>query len=107
MRGYLDEFQSGNIDLESFYKKRYTKVLSFSLFLLAIALVMEPGISTIYEISVEGVLLHGLLPNNAVEVIDICWTRACFFVLSFIFGIYGVDEKQKACLGSIGYFFMD
>lgn len=27
--GYLDKFQSGNIDLDAFYRKRYQKVLPF------------------------------------------------------------------------------
>lgn len=47
--GYLSKFQSGAVDLEAFYKKRYVKILPFFGLLLVIALVMEHSISTVYE----------------------------------------------------------
>ena len=72
--GYLNKFQSGVVDFETFYKKRYAKILPFFALLLVIAFVMEHKISTVYEISIEVLLLHGLLPNNAMSVIGVCWT---------------------------------
>lgn len=42
--GYLEKFQSGYVDLEKFYNKRYKKVLPFFWFLLVIALLMERSI---------------------------------------------------------------
>lgn len=46
--GYFNKFQSGAVDLETFYKKRYVKILPFFALLLVIALVMEHSISTVY-----------------------------------------------------------
>ena len=83
--GYLSKFQSGAVDLEAFYKKRYVKILPFFGLLLVIALVMEHSISTVYEISIEILLLHGLLPSNAVSVIGVCWTLGVIFLFYFLF----------------------
>lgn len=51
--GYLDKFQSGVIDIDVFYRKRYQKILPFFSVLLFIALLMEHNLATVYEISVE------------------------------------------------------
>ena len=87
--GYLDKFQSGVIDLEAFYRKRYQKVLPFFWTLLFVALLIEHNLSTVYEISVEALLLHGLLPNNAVSVIGVCWTLGVIFLFYLLPGMHG------------------
>ena len=91
--GYLNKFQSGAVDLEAFYKKRYVKILPFFALLLVIALVMEHSISTVYEISIEILLLHGLLPNNAVSVIGVCWTLGVIFLFYLLFPPFSVLMK--------------
>ena len=93
--GYLDKFQSGNIDLDAFYRKRYQKVLPFFGTLLLIALLIEHNLSTVYEISVEALLLHGLLPNNAVSVIGVCWTLGVIFLFYLLFPAFSVLMKSK------------
>lgn len=93
--GYLDKFQSGNIDLDAFYRKRYQKVLPFFGTLLFIALLIEHNLSTVYEISVEALLLHGLLPNNAVSVIGVCWTLGVIFLFYLLFPAFSVLMKSK------------
>lgn len=95
--GYLRKFQSGAVDLEAFYKKRYVKILPFFGLLLVIALVMEHSISTVYEISIEILLLHGLLPNNAVSVIGVCWTLGVIFLFYLLFPAFSVLMKSKKC----------
>lgn len=93
--GYLDRFQNGTVNLESFYKKRYTKILPFFGILLVIALIMERSLSTVYEASIEILLLHGLLPNNAVSVIGVCWTLGVIFVFYLLFPAFSVLMKTK------------
>lgn len=93
--GYLSEFQGGAVDLESFYKKRYVKILPFLGLLLLIALVIEHSISTVYEVSIEILLLHGLLPNNAVSVIGVCWTLGVIFLFYLLFPAFSVLMKSK------------
>lgn len=93
--GYLNKFQRGTVDLEAFYKKRYAKILPFFGVLLAIAFVMEHSMSTVYEVSVEIFLLHGLLPNNAVTVIGVCWTLGVIFLFYLLFPAFSVLMKSK------------
>ena len=93
--GYLDKFRDGTIDLEAFYRKRYQKTLPFFVFILVIALIMEHSLATIYEISIEVLLLHGLLPNNAVSVIGVCWTLGVIFLFYLLFPAFSVLMKTK------------
>lgn len=93
--GYLEKFNKGTVNLETFYKKRYMKILPFFILLLVIALVIEPNASTIYEISIEILLLHGLLPNNAVSVIGVCWTLGVIFLFYLLFPAFSVLMKSK------------
>lgn len=93
--GYLEKFQRGTIDIEVFYRKRYMKILPFFSVLLCIALVMEHNMSTVYEISVEAFMLHGLLPNNAVSVIGVCWTLGVIFLFYLLFPAFSVLMKSK------------
>lgn len=93
--GYLEKFQDKSVDLESFYKKRYVKILPFFGLLLIIALIMEHSISVVYEISIEILLLHGLLPNNAVSVIGVCWTLGVIFLFYLLFPAFSVLMKSK------------
>lgn len=99
--GYLKKFQNGTVDLEAFYKKRYAKILPFFGFLLLIAFVMEHKISTIYEISVEILLIHGLLPNNAVSVVGVCWTLGVIFLFYLLFPAFSILMKTKKRKGFV------
>ena len=93
--GYLNKFQRKTVDLEAFYKKKYVKILPFFGLLLIIAFVMEHSISTVYEISIEILLLHGLLPNNAVSTIGVCWTLGVIFLFYLLFPAFSVLMKSK------------
>ena len=63
--------------------------------MLFIALLIEHNLSTVYEISVEALLLHGLLPNNAVSVIGVCWTLGVIFLFYLLFPAFSVLMKSK------------
>lgn len=93
--GYLIKFQNNTVNLESFYKKRYGKILPFFGFLLLIAVVMERSMESVYEASVEITLLHGLLPNNAVSVLGVCWTLGVIFLFYLLFPAFSVLMKTK------------
>lgn len=93
--GYLEAFQSGSCNLETFYKRRYAKILPFFGFLILIALVIEHELVTLYEGTVELTLLHGLLPNNDVSVIGVCWTLGVIFLFYLLFPAYSVLLKSK------------
>lgn len=93
--GYLRRFQNREIDLECFYKRRYGKILPFFGLLLVIDILMERTPDAIYEASVEGMLLHGLLPNNAVSVIGVAWFLGVVFLFYLLFPAFTVLMKSK------------
>lgn len=93
--GYLQKFNEGSVDLEKFYKRRYKKILPFFTFLLIIALIFEPTINNLYEASIELLLMHGLLPNNAMNVLGVCWTLGVIFLFYLLFPFFSVLLKTK------------
>lgn len=93
--GYLSKFQNNTVNLDAFYKKRYKKILPYFGFLILIALVIEHSAESFYEASVELTLLHGLLPNNAVSVIGVCWTLGVIFLFYLLFPAFSVLMKTK------------
>lgn len=93
--GYLTKFQNNTVDLETFYKRRYKKILPYFGFLILIALVTEHSMDSVYEASVELTMLHGLLPNNAVSVIGVCWTLGVIFLFYLLFPAFSVLMKNK------------
>ena len=93
--GYLNKFQNGSVDLESFYKRRYAKILPFFGLLLIIALFTEHNLNAVYEASVEVFMMHGFLPNNSVSVVGVCWTLGVIFVFYLLFPAFSVLMKTK------------
>lgn len=100
--GYLDMFQQNGksqtenvINQEAFYKKRYAKILPFFGFLLIIALLFEPSVTNFYEASLEITLLYGLLPNNNMNVLGVCWTLGVIFLFYRLFPPFTVLMKNK------------
>lgn len=93
--GYLRRFQNREVDLEYFYKRRYGKILPFFGLLLVIDVLMERTPDALYEASVEGMLLHGLLPNNAVSVIGVSWFLGVVFLFYLLFPAFTVLMKTK------------
>lgn len=93
--GYLSRFQAGSVNLEAFYKRRYSKILPFFGFLLIIAVVFEHSISSIYEASIELSMLYGLLPNNDMSVLGVCWTLGVIFLFYLLFPFFSVLMKSR------------
>lgn len=93
--GYLEKFWNGTIDLAAFYKRRYTRLLPFFVFLMLIAFIMEPSVHHLYDISMEVSLLYGLLPNNALDVIGVGWTIGVIFLFYLLFPAFSVLMRKK------------
>lgn len=69
---------------------------------------LEHSVSALYEISIEVLLLHGLLPNNAVSVIGVCWFLGVVFLfLSSVSRVFCIDENEKTRLDEFIYLIMD
>ena len=83
--GYYERFRNGNIDLNSFYKKRYMRLLPFFITLILIDIVMERSLSHVIEGITEATLVFGLLPNNDPNVIGVGWTLGVIFLFYMLF----------------------
>ena len=93
--GYLERFRSGSIDLGHFYKRRYAKILPFFGLLIAMELVLEPSPDSFSEAFLELTLMHGLLPNNAPNVIGVGWFLGTVFLFYMLFPFFTVLIRTK------------
>ncbi len=96
--GYYDKFQNGSIDLNTFYSKRYGKLLPFFITLILLDIVMDRSSAHVIEGITEATLVFGLLPNNQPEVIGVCWTLGVIFLfyMLFPFVVYLCWNKKRA-----------
>lgn len=96
--GYYEKFRNGSIDLNTFYTKRYMKILPFFAALIMIDIVIERSMEHLIEGITEATLVFGLLPNNQPEVIGVCWTLGVIFLfyMLFPFVVYLCWSKKRA-----------
>ena len=83
--GYYETFKSGSNDLNSFYTKRYKKILPFFITLIVIEVVMDRSLEYVIQGLTEATLVFGLLPNNQPEVIGVSWTIGIIFLFYMLF----------------------
>ena len=92
--GYLDKVLNNQISLETFYFKRYSKILPFFSFLVLIDVIMFPSKAALIEGFADVTLLFGLFPNN-ISVIGVGWFLGLIFAFYLIFPFYCVLIKTK------------
>lgn len=102
--GYYERIKNGDIDLNSFYGKRYKKLLPFFITLILIDIVMDRSLSHVIEGITEATLVFGLLPNNQPDVIGVSWTLGVIFLfyMLFPFIVYLCWTKRRAWMTFIG-----
>ena len=102
--GYYEKFKNGRVDLNSFYTKRYKKILPFFITLILIDIVIDRTLSHLIEGITEATLVFGLLPNNQPNVIGVCWTLGVIFLfyMLFPFIVFLCWDKKRAVMAFIG-----
>lgn len=98
--GYYDRFKQGQVNLASFYKKRYTRILPFFVFLVMIDIAVNPSWPEVYEGFADLTLAFGLLPNAGISVVGVGWFLGVVFVFYMIFPffVFLMDNKKRAWL---------
>lgn len=98
--GYYECFKNEGVDLNSFYTKRYKKLLPFFITLILIDIAMDRSLSHVIEGIAEATLVFGLLPNNQPDVIGVSWTLGVIFLfyMLFPFIVYLCWNKKRAWL---------
>lgn len=96
--GYFSQIAERTIDLDTFYLKRFQKVVPFFAFLVLIAVVMEHTKESAYEGFIELTMSFGLLPNNSLELLGVCWTLGVIFVfyMMFPYFVFLLSHKKRA-----------
>ncbi len=98
--GYYERFKDSSMDLNSFYNKRYKKILPFFITLILIDVVVNRSRSHIMEGIMESTLVFGLLPNNQPNVIGVSWTIGVIFLfyMLFPFVVFICWDKKRAII---------
>jgi len=96
--GYYDKFKNGSVNLNSFYVRRYSKIVPFFAFLILIDVVMERSLSSLIEGLTEVTMVFGLLPNNDLSVIGVGWTLGVIFLfyMLFPFAVFLCWSRKRA-----------
>lgn len=117
--GYYEGFKNGIININSFYTKRYKKLLPFFITLILIDVALDRSLENVIEGITEATLVFGLLPNNQPSVIGVSWTLGVIFLfyMLFPFAVYLCWTKKRALMTFISsiilslfcafYFFTD
>lgn len=92
--GYFDKVLNSQISLETFYFKRYSKILPFFAFLVLIDIMMSPSKAALVEGFADVTLLFGLFPND-ISVIGVGWFLGLIFAFYLIFPFYCVLIKTN------------
>lgn len=96
--GYYERFKSNTISLNSFYTKRYNRILPFFALLTIIDVIIEHNLAAIYEGFANLTLCFNLLPNPDISVIGVGWFLGIIFLfyLLFPFFVFLLDNKKRA-----------
>lgn len=107
--GYYNRFKDNSVDLNSFYKKRYSRLFPFFAILVCIELaytfisqhfiVNETVVGAIKESIADLTLTHGLLPNTRhIGIVGVGWFLGLIFVfyMLFPFFVFLMYNKKRA-----------
>lgn len=107
--GYYDRFRNNEIDLNSFYKKRYVRILPFFAILVCIELAYtivsqhfalnHATIGAMIESFADLTLAFGLLPNaHHIGIVGVGWFLGLIFVfyMLFPFFVFLLHNKKRA-----------
>ena len=96
--GYYQKFKEGSITPNTFYKKRYLRILPFFALLCILNLILEPSIDNLYQVYSNLTLCFSLLPNHNIEIIGVGWFLGVVFLfyLLYPFFVFMIDNKKRA-----------
>ncbi len=107
--GYYDKMIEMKLDVVSFYKKRYQKILPFFAFLCLLDVIMNPSIDSLFEAFANLTLCFGLIPNANISVIGVGWFLGVVFVfyLMFPFFCFLLSNKTRAWCAMVASLIMN
>lgn len=97
--GYYEKIQTGNLNLNSFYSKRFKKILPFFSCMVLIDIILNPTLTEIYEGFADITLLFGFIPDFKINVIGVGWFLGVVFIFYFLFPFFcsfAINTKKRA-----------
>lgn len=97
--GYYNKIKNNEISLESFYKKRYIKILPFFGMLVLLDVVFSGFTrNSLIEGFSDITMLFGFLPNSHITVIGVGWALGVIFAFYIIFPffVFMIWNKKRA-----------
>lgn len=107
--GYYDRFKNNSTDLNTFYKKRYIRILPFFAILVVIELAYTVAMQhfainditygAIFESFADLTLAFGLLPNaHHISIVGVGWFLGLIFVfyMLFPFFVFLINNKRRS-----------
>ncbi|MCQ2289875.1 MAG: acyltransferase [Muribaculaceae bacterium] len=98
--GYYQKVKEGKIDLDRFYKRRFTRIFPFFGLMVLIELIKDHNMESLYESFANLTLCFGLYPNADINVIGVGWFLGLVFVfyMLFPFFVFLLSTKRRAWL---------
>ena len=95
--GYYFKIQKDFSSIESFYSKRYQKILPFFAFITLLDMILSPSKESIFEGFANVTLVFGLIPHESITVIGVGWTLGVIFVfyLLYPFVVYLMKNRIR------------
>ena len=95
--GYYERIKAGLITPNSFYKKRYIRILPFFASLCVLDVIISPSMYSLYEMFADMTLCFGLLPDVNISVIGVGWFLGVVFVfyMLFPFFVFFIDNRRR------------
>ncbi len=92
--GYYHAFEDGSINWESFYKRRFAKILPFFITMILLDLCMSFSFDSFMQALVESTLFHGFIPVEF-SVIGVGWFLGIIFIFYMSFPFFCILLKNK------------
>lgn len=95
--GYYERIKTGKITPNSFYRKRYLRILPFFACLCILDLAITPNIEQVYMLYANMTLCFNLIPDANITMIGVGWFLGLVFVfyLLFPFFVFMLDNKKR------------
>lgn len=96
--GYYERMKKGQISLNSFYSKRYKRILPFFGFLCVVDVALGFSKESLAQAFMNFTLVFNLLPNPDIKVIGVGWFLGLIFLfyMLFPFFVFLLDNKRRA-----------
>ena len=93
--GYYDRLKNGQISLEKFYLKRYSRIWPFFAMLVCLDLLLKRDLHTLYDAIANLTLAFNFLPVPKIDCIGVGWFIGIIFMFYIIFPFFVFLNANK------------